>query len=527
MVTHLSELQFQQLVGDQSQPDNISVNVQLPRGGSWQNERPILNQQQKSEQRHTTEADMFSSQENSLKADTMKNDITNLIDSIASVEAELIKVSLRKDFLGRDSNGRAYWAFYCPGARPWIMACGDLASKQKGPQDYISIPGSDKWMYYESGDDIEKLFGWLSENNAREKELRESILLFQINKLKDSKYNDNHILNKGGKNDNERKDLSVNILATKAMSALEKKFGPCIKTEAIAGLQSLALGASQSSIMYRCDCLELLWSSKDHCYSCHRSFPTFEELRQHSKENCKPVESSSKKIQTTEEMIPKRKKSRFVALQEKRSAGLSIPQTPTSEKQASFVSDHADCPFNFDEIMTRFIVSSSVKDEVNSIGLIGNGGEPYSLPSCPPHLVDPALSLNIGGRNEASSSNTKDEGCKFSRYVENGSTEDGSAVQRLKMSERERDQVCSRKDKSSVIGLLKSNIIRESSSRPLVGRAAEILRFLKINLLDMDAALPEDALRKSRTSQERRCAWRSFVKSAKSIYDVSPAFLFL
>ncbi|KAL8519010.1 hypothetical protein ACS0TY_010093 [Phlomoides rotata] len=529
--------------GDQSQPDNILVNVQLSRG------------QQKSEQRHANalrdvqgslasainvptrpvsssnhcpdQADMFSSQDNSLKVDTVKNDITNLMDSIASVEAELVKVSLRKDFLGRDSNGRAYWAFYCPGARPWIMACGELASKQKGPQDFVSIPGSDKWMYYESGDDIEKLFNWLSENNAREKELRESILLFQINKLKDSKYTDNHILNKGEKNDNGRKYLSANILATKAMSALEKKFGPCTRTEAVAGLQSLALGASQGSRMYRCDCLELLWPSRDHCFSCHRSFPTFEELRQHSTENCTPVASSSKKIQTTEE-IPKRKKSRVVASQEKRVAGLGISQTPSSEKQAggsSFVSYHADCPFNFNEIMTRFIVPSSVKDEVNSIGLIGNGGVPSSLPSRPPYLIDPALSLSIGGTNEASSSNTKGKASKFSRFVENGSTEDGSAVQRLKTSER--DQVSSRKDKSSVIGLSKSNIIRESSSRPLVGRGAEILRFLKMNLLDMDAALPQDALRKSRTSQERRCAWRAFVKSAVSIYAMVQAVIVL
>lgn len=506
-------------MGDRSQPDNILVNTQLSRGASWQNERSILKNDQ---------ADMLS-QDNSTKADTIKNDITNLMDSIASVEAELIKVSLRKDFLGRDANGRVYWAFYCPGSRPWIMACGNMASNQKGPQDFISIPGSEKWMYYESGDDIEKLFNWLSENNTREKELRESILQFQNNKLKDSKYSGNHILNRREKIDNVTKDLSANVLATKAMSALEKKFGPCIRTEAIAGLQSLALGGYQGSRMYRCDCLELLWPSKDHCYSCHRSFLTFEELRQHSKENCKPETSSSKKVQTAEE-IPKRKKSRLVGSQEKRSAGLVIPQTPRSEKQAggsSFINVHGDCPFNIDEIVTRFIVPSSVKDEVNSIGLIGNGGDPSILPSCPPYVIDPALSLSVGGTNEASSSgvvNTKDESSKLSRFVENGSTEDGSAVQRLKPV---RDQVCTRKEKSSLIGLSKSNIIRESSSRPLGGRAAEILRFLKINLLDMDAALPEDALRKSKTSQERRCAWRAFVKSAKCIYEVSRSFLFL
>lgn len=587
----LSQSQCLQLVRDHSQHENIFVNAQLSGGPSWQNELPISIQQQKSDQRHTSvlrdlqgslfstiqvlpdhvppapvssiqesrghhcpdQADMLSSQDNSLKAGTVKNDIANLLDSIASIELELIKVSLRKDFLGRDSNGRAYWAFYCPGARPWIMACGDLASKERCPEDFISIPTSDKWMYYESDNDIEKLVGWLRENNVREKELRESILQLQTNKLKDSEYTENHILNKGESNHNGRKALSADFLATKAMSALEKKFGPCMRTEATAVLQNLAMEATRDGRMYRCGCLELLWPSKDHCPSCHQSFPSFEDLRQHSKENCKAATSGSKRNQTTED-ITKRKKPRNVASQEKRLASMGSPQISTSEKQndgSSFIERyHTDCPFNFEEIMTRFIVPSSVKDGVNDIGLIGSGGIPSFFPSLSPYLSDPTLALG-STVNEASSSemptdlrskqqhsyneasavvNTKDfkESNRLSRCAENGLAEDGSTVERLKsILLSERDQVSSMKGKSSLVGLLKSSIIRESSSRTLVGRASEILRFLKIILLDMDAALPEDALRKSRSNQDRRCAWRAFVKSAKSIYEVSHAFLFL
>ncbi|KAI3467513.1 hypothetical protein Pfo_024176 [Paulownia fortunei] len=600
----LSQSQCQQLVRDHSQHENIFVHAQLSRGRSWQNELPITIQQQKSDQRHASvlrdlqgsllspiqvlpghnfsgstcdrvtehappahvssihesrghhcrdQADMLSSQDNSLKVGTIKSDISNLQDSIASIELELLKVSLRKDFLGRDSNGRVYWVFYCPGARPWIIACGDLASKERCTEEFISIPDSDKWMYYESDNDIEKLVGWLRDNNVREKELRESILQLQSNKLKDSEYTENHILSKGESNHNGRKALSANFLATKAMTALEKKFGPCLRTEATDVRHRLASGASPDGRMYRCECLELLWPSKEHCPSCHRSFSTVEELRQHSKETCKAAASVSKRSQTTED-ISKRKKSRNVASQEKRPGNSGILQI-SSEKQndgRSFVERyHAECPFNFEEIMTRFVVPGSVKDVVNDIGLIGSGGIPSFLPSESPYLSDPALALGSTRINEASSSemppdlrskqqhssneasvvvNTKDnkESSRLSRCAENGLAEEGSTVERLKsilMSER--DQVSSMKDKSSLIRLSKSSIICESSSRPLVGRASEILRFLKINLLDMDAALPEDALRTSRSNQDRRCAWRALVKSARSIYEMVQATIIL
>lgn len=64
-------------------------------------------------------------------------------------------------------------------------------------------------------------------------------------------------------------------------------------------------------------------------------------------------------------------------------------------------------------------------------------------------------------------------------------------------------------------------VLRESSQRPIRGRLCAILCRLKSNLLDMDAALPEEALRPSRANFEKRCVWRGFVKSAESIYEVS------
>lgn len=499
---------------------------------------------------YPNQGDVPSSQLNSLKACTVKNEIANLQESIANIELELVKISLRRDFLGRDSIGRVYWAFYYPGARPWIVACGDTASKERCPGDFSSIPGSDKWVYYESDSEIEKLVGWLRENNVREKELRESISQFQANKLKDSEYTEEHILKKRETTPGGRKTLAADFLATKAMDALEKKFGPCKRIEAAGVPQDLVNGASPSGGMHRCECLEMLWPSKDHCGSCHQSFSTSEELREHGKENCKAVASGSKRSQTAEDMT-KRKKARNAASQEKRPASIGMPQGSTVEKpidgSTSVESYNADCPFNFEEIMTRFIVPSSVKDGVNEIGLIGNGGIPSLLQGQSPYLSDSALTLGLEHTNEASSRSTdvrskqkntepsdvvtskgfKDSN-KSSRSAENGLSDELSIVGRLKsILTSEKDQVTPMKDRSSLVGLSKNTMIRESSSRPLVGRASEILKFLKINLLDMDAALPEDAFRKSRSSPERRCAWRAFVKSAKSIYEVSHTFTIL
>ncbi|KAG8058365.1 hypothetical protein GUJ93_ZPchr0002g23620 [Zizania palustris] len=59
-------------------------------------------------------------------------------------------------------------------------------------------------------------------------------------------------------------------------------------------------------------------------------------------------------------------------------------------------------------------------------------------------------------------------------------------------------------------------LVLESSLRPVIGRKSHILKQQKINLLDIDAALPEEALRASK-SQKIRCSWRAFVKDAESI----------
>ncbi|KAL3624236.1 hypothetical protein CASFOL_033052 [Castilleja foliolosa] len=64
-----------------------------------------------------------------------------------------------------------------------------------------------------------------------------------------------------------------------------------------------------------------------------------------------------------------------------------------------------------------------------------------------------------------------------------------------------------------------------NSLRPLKGKAYEILTKLKINLLDMEAAISGDALKPSRVGIGRRWAWRSFITQAGTIYEMVQALI--
>jgi hypothetical protein len=82
-------------------------------------------------------------------------------------------------------------------------------------------------------------------------------------------------------------------------------------------------------------------------------------------------------------------------------------------------------------------------------------------------------------------------------------------------------------DKPTRLLTINGGLVPESSLMPVIGRNFHILKQLKINLLDVEAALPEEALRASKSQQIRRRSWRAFVKSAESISHVVLATNFL
>lgn len=544
----VDQLQYQQCAVVQSQQKNIFPLVHLPQGDNCLNELPVSTEQRSSflsAGQSTPSSHMF---EHAHSANDYKNDISGLQTSIASTESELLKVSLRKDLLGRDSNGRVYWVLCWPDTRPRIVANGSLTSKKRSPEEFIGVPNSSTWMSYESESEIEKLLSWLQESNERERDLKDSILQWLCTKPEDSFYAENHIFNKHESFSSIHSEGRKTILATNAMNALKKKFGPCLENKTTIGIhKNLGSEVNQNGMMYRCECLELLWPSKEHCPSCHQSFSMGKELSQHSIENCRTEGSTSKKSPT--EDASKNKKSRNASPQGTCSAVTGIIQRSVIEKARDGLSSvEPECPFNYEDIKARFIIQSPIKERIKDIGLIGSGGIPSFLPGEFPHPSDPALVLGYMRENEVSageirtdsinrlqesgndprtidSLNKNEKLNNLSRCAEKVMGKEGSEVDKQKsISLSEGDQVLQKTDKNLVLSLSKRCIILDSPRRPLVGRASEILQILKISLLDMDAALPEGALRISRSNHNRRCTWRRFVKSANTIYEVSIPF---
>lgn len=489
---------------------------------------------------------------------SLKKEISRLQNSIVNSEAELIKVSIRKEFLGRDSAGHLYWIFGKLGdstednssvRNSYLFAVespsssGGLSFSNMNPTERnLDIPVSSSWSYYQSDTEIEELLGWLSNNDARERELREAILHWQQNKMKDSNDAKLHFQNE------MRSPLNFSICgkyldsyfnATNAWTALKKKFGSLqVQAENIPEQRWHKAEETCQGTLYRCKCLEPLWPSKHHCLSCHRTFSTYQELDEHSNGTCNTtfsmpkidVGSSKHKRSETETSLDKSSNSRIA----------KVPKGD-NHKTISCSSDknYPECPFDFEEIKTKFVTQNSLKDVAKEIGLIGSSGTPSLVPKIAPYLDDPSLSL-LDTKNEVSSSSASKDvknpqskrkpyiyerlysgniASRLLKHPKNGMDEDPLKVDRSNFKcMGGKDQLSSTK---KMLWGGKFAIIRENSLRPLTGRVSAILTQLKINLLDMDAALPEEAVRPSRANSEKRCIWRGFVKSAESIYEVS------
>ncbi|KAL9157574.1 hypothetical protein ABFS82_08G013100 [Erythranthe guttata] len=67
--------------------------------------------------------------------------------------------------------------------------------------------------------------------------------------------------------------------------------------------------------------------------------------------------------------------------------------------------------------------------------------------------------------------------------------------------------------------------VDSNSVQPLIDKMAEHLGQLKINLLDMEAAIPKEALRSSKACIYRRHAWRVFVKRSNTIFEMVQALI--
>ncbi|KAK4842027.1 hypothetical protein QYF36_014509 [Acer negundo] len=486
------------------------------------------------------------------------SELKNLQDSIACLESQLLAVSLRKEPLGRDSAGQLYWAYSRPGTSPWLVVDGTMLLQQgnitKEHRDPFAnnstlkyspfetqnkgIPTAPSWYSYQSDAEIEELVEWLTDSDVKERELAESILRWRRIGYKDSNETGNFVQDESLPSPSNRINsgttVNSNGLITNASVALKKKHDPCLELEAfkIPMRQYQIVELTCTGRMYRCQCLEPVWPSKCHCCWCHQSFLSRDELKEHNDGTCNSGASASQNSKVNDIVAKEKGMTGTEKLFEECMSGRLKHET--GMKLFGFTKESI-CPYDIDEISAKFVTESSIKELVQEIGLIGSNGIPSLVPSASPYLSDPALKLDvIQGDESADSENhmkrtvqgNKNSSTKHDsisnnsirRCIVSGNDEEEVKIRRLNPT-----FVNERRDQSLIFRKPTLGIGNDSSLRPLKGKSIQILKQLKINLLDMDAAVPEEALRSSKACWEKRCAWRAFVKSAKTIFEMVQA----
>lgn len=545
------------------------------------------------------------SQHANMEASSIKKEISRLQDSISSVESQLLKVSLRRDFLGRDSSGRLYWVFGCPGKRPQLIADGSMSVQCKRrrinanisptanslgyssfgnsilsrgygyPQPcnsscssdlepYNGICGSSQWVSYESDKEIQELVGWLRGLDARERDLKENILQWQRLQFQPSEASVHVDLQvEPSKSCSDDKAVPPQFLITNAAAVLEKRYGPCMELEnnEVPKKRGKKSKGSHEERMYRCECLEPIWPSRYHCLSCHQTFCTSTELDGHDDGRCNPNflgTDESKDNESTREgkgTKPEVAREKEMSDEADFTDGSRRGKSVFSSRLVKFQKKGEMCPYDFEEISCKFITNNSNKELVKEVGLLGSNGNVSFIESSPMYFDDPAFSLIHSRKDEAvlvspvisateehisvsplqgvgdstitcnelanrgkSSINESSQQCTENSVDQTPLKKEGCTMDCM----NDEEQV-SLNDKTLEVELGQSCAIPEMSLRPLVGKVSQILRRLKVNLLDIDAALPKEALKPSKACLSKRCAWRSFVKSADSIYEMIQA----
>lgn len=539
------------------------------------------------------------SQAYNLELNSVKSDIALLQESITRIESQLLRLSVRREFLGSDSVGRLYWASATPSGHPRVIVCGSAVqldrkmmyhgeavdkitvaqnSASSGINTNMNLEGSkahcpflyelndamalsSSWFCYETDADIDELIGWLKDSDLKERDLKESIFQWHKLRFQDIWQNGNQGLDEHqtvlSLTRNSDKTGSSDYLVTKAAALLEKKFGPCFELETVEILKKRGKKARVASDekMYRCDCLEPIWPSRHHCPSCHRTFSTDVELEGHNDGRCISGALANEKSKETSDMKKGKGNPKCEAAREECVREVDVLEaskgggSQLSSRLIKYQNEGLVCPYDFDDICSKFVTKDSNRELVQEIGLIGSNGIPSFVPSTSPYLSDSVILMSIpqkdvgGPVDVAKPTERPDSQGNTSRTeaVHDCICDDESArrsaanevcqvlkniMPALGCMER-REKRPSLDGHSAEMSVNRCCVVPMSSLRPFVGKASQISRQLKINLLDMDAALPEEALRSSKAHVERRWAWRSFLKSAGTIYEVSYISLIL
>ncbi|KAG2383755.1 Methyl-CpG-binding domain-containing protein [Vigna angularis] len=510
-----------------------------------------------------------------LELNAIKRDISLLQDSITNVVSQLLKLSVRREFLGIDSIGRLYWASTLPGGHSRIVVDASAALLHgKGmsfSRDYVekfsvlqncsltekdsspfmsqlrnALVNSAPWIAYETDAEIEELLGWLDDNDPKERELKDSIMQGPRSRFQEflNAKTEEQVEDQGPVSIPRNREKTIsNSLVTKATSLLEKKYGPFFEWDIETWKkQNKKSRTTNDEKLFRCECLEPIWPYRRHCTYCHKTVLSDVEFDGHNDGKCNaglPVaEKNRNKIGSSKgkgNLTCDGSREKFRADAE--TSGTKIGGgSKLSSRVIKFSNEESTCPFNFEDICSKFETSDSNKELVKEIGLIGSDGIPSFVPSVSPFVSEYAQFSTskddiigiLPKPTESWGSQGNTDGAGACLDHNSGISTGRLAVNESNKSIKSSSSGEQRDGKFSFCGPVSDMgdgccVVPLSSLKPLVGKVSHILRQLKINLLDMDAALPAFALRPSKAESDRRQAWRAFVKSAETIYEMIQA----
>lgn len=470
------------------------------------------------------------------------HEIQNLQQSIRSIESQLLKQSIRRDFLGNDASGRLYWGCCFPDENPRILVDGSISLHKpvqadlmgsKVPSPFLHAVDHGRlrfspWTYYETETEISELVQWLHDDDLKERDLRECILCWKRLRFGDVQ-----------KEKKQAQNLSAPILArgleTKAAMSMEKKYGPCIKLETeTLKKRGKKTKVSEREKVCRCECLESILPSMIHCLICHKTFASDDEFEDHTESKCIPYSLATEESKEISDSSKAKESLKSDYLNVKSSAGKAVGEiSNVSELDSGLIryqEEESISPYHFEEICSKFVTKDSNRDLVKEIGLIGSNGIPTFLPASSTHHNDSVLinanSNKLDGGDSGdqvifAGPETNVEGLNSESNLSfDGSVTDNHGGPLNKLTGLGFGFSEQKNKKSSGSGLKSCCVVPQAALKRITGKALPVFRFLKTNLLDMDVALPEEALRPSKSHPDRRRAWRVFVKSAQSIYEV-------
>ncbi|KAM0868772.1 hypothetical protein ACQ4PT_041113 [Festuca glaucescens] len=461
--------------------------------------------------------------------DTLSDEISKLQDSIAIVESQLNMASLRRDCLGKDSLGRLYWVLGRPGKRPLLIADGSMLIRKERDISMInSYPlstfGCKGWnsasvFIYESDEEIQGLIEWLREYDPREKELKDAILQWQRHLYHQGSF----LLSDPSVPKLSKSEQLMDLPNTKAAVILEQKYGLQLDqdTSDLSRRRGRKTKSGSEEKAHRCDCLEPIWPARHHCLTCHETYLTSMDYEGHNAGKCNTDNHPPSESKENDEPKVKGPKSDI------KKKDSTVILSSSSKKLKS-------CPYDFEEICRKLVTNDSNKEILNDIGLIGSNGVPSFVPS-PAFFLEPAVILNKNKKddipNDLTSSLEECQAMSAQRVGQEGSKSGqncsgNTGDENVSRSTKPTPDSASCEEASSATGkptrllVVNGGLVPESSLMPVIGRNTHILNQQKINLLDIDAALPEEALRASKSQQIRRHSWRTFVKDAESISEM-------